>query len=64
MRDENAAPYHGAHTNRKKGNSLLADRETPEEANHIPTQVSNASESAKRALLAPLLSAMRRAILD
>ena len=33
-RDENAAPYHGAHTNRKRGNSFLADRETSGEANH------------------------------
>ena len=37
-RDENAAPYHGAHTNRKRGNSFLADRETSGEANHRPTQ--------------------------
>ena len=37
-RDENAAPYHGGHTNRKRGNSFLADRETSGEANHQPTQ--------------------------
>ena len=36
--DENAAPYHGGHTNRKRGNSFLADRETSGEANHRPTQ--------------------------
>jgi len=33
-RDESAAPYHGAHTNRKGGNSFLADRETSGEENH------------------------------
>ncbi len=38
LRDENAAPNHGAHTNRKRGNTFLADHETTGEANHRPTQ--------------------------